>query len=247
MKKLFQEVYPFTTEYISGEFEEIDFKDKKVLSVGSSSDQAYNAILLGAGKVTVYDINENVSKFGRLKRDIITSTPRKKLYHRVTSITDVPLSGDLFSEKDLRQMNPYMSSDENYKRLQELLLANPDIIDYRVGDITRLDLDDDDKYDIILLSNALQYLDLFIDKDKDPYIELRRIFDELKIHLSDKGLLQLLYIYSINEQNFTRSTIMGSTQSIVNVVNELRPNILSMSHFKNTSTNHEDAIIYYKR
>lgn len=247
MKKLFQEVYPFTTEYISGEFEEIDFKGKKVLTLGSSSDQAYNAILLGAGKVTVYDISENVLTFGKIKKDIITTTSRKKLYSRVTNVKEVPLSGDLFSEKDLRQMNPYMSSEENYKRLQELLLANPDIIDYRVGDITRLDLDEDDKYDVILLSNALQYLDLFIDKDKDPYEELRRIFNELKIHLSEEGFLQLLYIYSIGKNNFTKSTVMGSTQSIVNVVNALRPNILSMSHFTNKSTNQEDAIIYYKR
>lgn len=247
MKKIFQDVYPFTTEYITGYFKEIDFKDKKVLTVGSSSDQAFNAILLGAGKVVVYDINENTARFGKLKRDIITQVPRKKLYSRVNSIKDVPLSGDLFSEKDLRFMNPYMSSDKNYNKLQELLRTNPDSIEYKTGDITRLNLDEDDKYDVILLSNALQYLDLFIDKDKDPYKELKRIFDELKIHLSEEGFLQLLYIYSIGKNNFTKSTVMGSTQSIVNVVNALLPNILSMSHFTNKSINQEDAIIYYKR
>ena len=58
MAKLYQEVYPFTTEMIAEYFSELDFKDKKVLTVGSSLDQAYNALLLGAKNIVVYDINE---------------------------------------------------------------------------------------------------------------------------------------------------------------------------------------------
>lgn len=247
MKKIFQDVYPFTTEYITGYFKEIDFKDKKVLTVGSSSDQAFNAILLGAGKVVVYDINENTARFGKLKRDIIISSPRSKLYKEVTGIKEVPLSGDLFSEKDLRFMNPYMSSDKSYNKLQELLRTNPDSIEYKIGDITRLSLDENDKYDVILLSNVLQYLDLFTDKDKDVYEELKRIFNDLKIHLNKEGILQLLYIYSIGKENFTSDTRMGKMQSIKNVVNALYPNILSMSRFTDEAFNKEDAIIYYKR
>ena len=46
-KEIFQEVYPFTTEVISGYFNELDFKDKSVMTLGSSSDQAFNALLLG--------------------------------------------------------------------------------------------------------------------------------------------------------------------------------------------------------
>ena len=33
---LFQEVYPFTTEMISGYFKDLDFQDKKVMTLGSS-------------------------------------------------------------------------------------------------------------------------------------------------------------------------------------------------------------------
>lgn len=65
MKKLFSDVYPFTTEMISGYFDSIDSKDKDVMTAGSSLDQAYNAMLLGAKNITVYDINENVAKFGK--------------------------------------------------------------------------------------------------------------------------------------------------------------------------------------
>ena len=75
---LFQEVYPFTTEMISGYFKDLDFQDKKVMTLGSSSDQAFNALLLGAKKITVYDINENTAKYGKLKRDVIINS---KLYN----------------------------------------------------------------------------------------------------------------------------------------------------------------------
>ena len=92
MAKLYQEVYPFTTEMIAEYFSELDFKDKKVLTVGSSLDQAYNALLLGAKNIVVYDINENVKQFGKLKRKLILQTPRKKLYDEVLKIEEVPLS-----------------------------------------------------------------------------------------------------------------------------------------------------------
>ena len=77
--EIFQEVYPFTTESINGYFNKIDFNDKSVLTVGSSSDQAFNAILLGAKNITVYDINKNTSFFGKLKRQIIID--KRMLYN----------------------------------------------------------------------------------------------------------------------------------------------------------------------
>ena len=99
MAKMYQEVYPFTTEMISGYFEEIDFKDKTVLTVGSSLDQAYNALLLGAKKIVVYDINENVIKFGKLKRDLILSTPREDLYDKVLSQEEIPFNSVVMVDK----------------------------------------------------------------------------------------------------------------------------------------------------
>ena len=39
-KNAYQEVYPFTTENIQGNMKDLDMKDKEVLTVGSSLDQA---------------------------------------------------------------------------------------------------------------------------------------------------------------------------------------------------------------
>ena len=55
----FQKVYPFTTEDISGYLTQIDVENKKVLTVGSSGDQALNSLLLGAKSATAVDIDPN--------------------------------------------------------------------------------------------------------------------------------------------------------------------------------------------
>lgn len=47
-KKAYQEIYPFTTENIQGYMKNLDMEGKTVLTVGSSLDQAYNALALGA-------------------------------------------------------------------------------------------------------------------------------------------------------------------------------------------------------
>ena len=51
-------MYMLTTENINGYYEHIDFHNKSVLTVTSSFDHALNAILLGARKVSTFDINK---------------------------------------------------------------------------------------------------------------------------------------------------------------------------------------------
>lgn len=115
-RKYFQEVYPFTTEMISGYFKEIDFKDKSVLTVGSSSDQAFNALLMGAKSIKVYDINEDSAKFGKLKRDIIINSPRDDVYTNVLNNKEVKMSFDRYPKYCMMQMNSYMQNEENFKK-----------------------------------------------------------------------------------------------------------------------------------
>ena len=129
MAKLYQEVYPFTTEMIAEYFSELDFKDKKVLTVGSSLDQAYNALLLGAKNIVVYDINENVKQFGKLKRKLILTTPRKKLYDEVLKIEEDPLSKDVLQKDLVYKINPYLKDDESYETLRRKLKEENRIID----------------------------------------------------------------------------------------------------------------------
>lgn len=53
----FYNIYPFTTENISGYIDYFDLTNKSLLTVGSSGDQILNAILMGARDITQVDIN----------------------------------------------------------------------------------------------------------------------------------------------------------------------------------------------
>lgn len=53
----YSKLYAFTTENIKGYYEQMIFKDKKVLTVCSSGDHILNAILLGSKEITCFDIN----------------------------------------------------------------------------------------------------------------------------------------------------------------------------------------------
>ena len=50
-------IYKFTTENISGYIKEFNLKNRSLLTVGSSGDQAINANFYGCNYVTVVDLN----------------------------------------------------------------------------------------------------------------------------------------------------------------------------------------------
>ena len=213
MQTLFDKVYPFTTEMISGYFKEIDFKDKTVLTVGSSSDQAFNALLLGAKKIKVYDINVNTAKFGKIKKDIIlNSSSRIEMYQQVLSFKGIPQSKDVFSIESLYRMNSYMSSEENFKKLQQILI------------------------------------DLYINKTDNPYIKLREIFNKLKAHLSDEGILQLLYHYGFSKDSLCRDD-GSSTRNLKKVYEALKGELLYLYTFNDfmDSGKSKDAVVVYEK
>ena len=64
----FRLVYKFTTENISGYINEFDFKNKNLLTVGSSGDQVINANMYGCNDATVVDLNMNSEIFFNLKK-----------------------------------------------------------------------------------------------------------------------------------------------------------------------------------
>ena len=60
-------VYAFSNEQLDGFFKEFDMTGKKLLTVGSSFDQALSAIFKGSTDVTVIDLNMYAKFFGELK------------------------------------------------------------------------------------------------------------------------------------------------------------------------------------
>ncbi len=242
-RKTFQRIYPFTTEEISGYFKDLDFNNKKVMTLGSSSDQAFNALLLGAKKIVVYDINENAARFGKLKRDVIINSKLEDVWENILDI-DIPMSYDIFPYSLLRNMNIYMHDEESYKKLQELLKTRFNDIEYRIGNIMEVNNLDNELFDIIITSNVFRYLEDYLPPKENPYDKLKEIFTKLKEHLNKDGIIQLLYYYAFDGTSHQDDY---AVRDLVKVLNTLYPDLLEVSEFDNGEKDGKDCAIYYRK
>ncbi len=71
-------VYPFSNENVKGMFNHLDVKNKSVLVVGSSADQAIASIMGGAKSVALADKNPITRYFGQLKIAAISALSYKE-------------------------------------------------------------------------------------------------------------------------------------------------------------------------
>ena len=238
MNKVFGNVYPFTTEDISQYFPVLEMEDKSVLTVGSSGDQAFNALLCGANKITIIDISPMTEGFVKLKRDLILNNSRRSLYYRVLENEEYRLSKDYFSLNDLQKMNMYMVNDYEYERLRDRLDSTE--IEFIEGDIFKMDdALEDRKFDRIIFSNVLQYLEFFVKSHgySDDQEFLQDKFKEWVKHLKDDGILELLYLYSV----------IGQKKELIRLAKALQEEIIYISRFKNINEQGESAIVYYRK
>ncbi len=67
----FDTIYNFTTENVAGYMDKFDLKDKSLLTVGSSSDQVFNAFYCGCKDITLIDINPYIKEYFHLKKAAI--------------------------------------------------------------------------------------------------------------------------------------------------------------------------------
>lgn len=77
-EKGFSRIYPFTTENIAGYIDCFDLRNKSLLTVGSSLDQALNAILYDCKDITVLDINPHTKYYYYLKIAALFELDRKQ-------------------------------------------------------------------------------------------------------------------------------------------------------------------------
>ncbi|MCI8460202.1 MAG: hypothetical protein HFE81_02280 [Bacilli bacterium] len=244
-EKVFQKVYPFTTENIGEYFKRLDLKDKDVFTVGSSLDQAFNALLLGAKNITVFDLNANTEEFYKLKRDMILSVPREKLFSEVLKQNKVSLDPDNFPKETVMHINPYLKNDYYFNVLREKL--QEDRISIVYGDIFNIDdYLEKQKFDCMIFSNILQYLDFFA-KNEDSYQFLSKNFQKWKEYLNKDGIMQLLYLYSFSMEDAIKPNNYLSTYNLRKVMAALKGNELMIEWFDDSFNNEKDAIVTYTK
>ena len=73
----FFNIYSFTNENISSYIPFFDLKNKSLLTVGSSCDQAINASFMGCEDITIYDLSPLVKYYYYLKIASLLSLDRE--------------------------------------------------------------------------------------------------------------------------------------------------------------------------
>ena len=236
VKDIFRQVYPFTTENLDGYFPYLDLKNKSVLTVGSSLDQAFNALVYGARYICVYDINKYVADFYNYKKNLVLTKDRNEFCEAVFEC-DMPIIKWHPSLDEYVFRNTYLQSDYNYNLLRYRL--EEDNISFIIGDIYELDKYlGNSSYDRILFSNILAYIDYSaLERDiEDELFLLKDRFDSFLNHLNNDGLLQLMYYYnSVMNGNTTSDWNHGGKGSGYNTASDAR------QAFRN-ATSVDDAI-----
>ena len=130
---LFDTVYPFATENVYGYFDRLDLNGKDVLTVGSSLDQLFNAVVLGANKITVLDINPYVEKYFLDKMKILLQSSREDFYNNIMSFhgNDYCFSKDCLSREQIYRCNLYLHNNdkEALKNYTKVLYAQARLIE----------------------------------------------------------------------------------------------------------------------
>ncbi len=104
----FNRIYPFTTENIANYIDLFDLKDKSLLTVGSSADQAFNAILNGCKDITIIDKSPFTKEFYYLKKSaLMTLEPKRFL--------------QLFSLNNYQESGKTNNKSFNYYDIEEVL------------------------------------------------------------------------------------------------------------------------------
>ena len=107
----FSSVYPFSTENISGYIDNFNLEEKSLLTVGSSADQALNAILKNCKDITVLDINPYTKYYYYLKASGIIELSKEE-FLRFFRYEDYP---------NTFKKNKEVFNKETYNKLTETL------------------------------------------------------------------------------------------------------------------------------
>lgn len=125
-------MYSFTTENIGGYINSFDLFSKSLLTVGSSGDQAINAILKGCKDITMLDINPFVQYYFNLKKAGILTLSYEEF---IDYFHDYDLNLSLFNTKTYQKLRNILSKiDSSSLLFWDILYKNnaPTVIRYRL-------------------------------------------------------------------------------------------------------------------
>lgn len=192
-------LYKNTNEDLIKIYKDIDFRDKKVLSVQASSDQLFSSLILGAKEVDTFDANRLTEYYYYLRKWCLEETKEyylsannkllerilekhydenkyaAKLWLELIKVAKPSLYySSLFFREPLYWSVPYKGREEELIEILKEKEHNFNCINiFEKTDLNK-------KYDIIILSNIIEYLLDLEDK------ELEKVFTNNMLNLIEE-------------------------------------------------------------
>ncbi len=143
--------------------------------------------------------------------------------------------------KFLINNNNYLSSETNYNILKNNIVKS-NITFNNINAVSLSEFYEENKYDVVLLSNILDYFGKEYRKNKKVfnYKELLKYEDSILSIMNKDGVLFLKYIINFSKSNFVRSKVF--MDSNINTSEFTRENI-----YKVSKNNIEDGMILVKK
>lgn len=170
--KKYGKIYLNTTENIKGILEGMNLKDRKVLSVAGSGDQALNAYFLGAEVVTLFDINPLAFAQAELK-----FTAAQKLDYEEFYKFFLPLNGCTLRHEVYKKLSNYLSDETNL------------FYDYLYNNYTNIDIFYKIAHGFYPTISTLERVNAYMGEDN--FKELKNKLDGKEINFIEASLIDL--------------------------------------------------------
>lgn len=115
---------------------------------------------------------------------------------------------DIVSSEKLLERNSYLENENVYNKFKTNLINSN--IRFKNVDALMLPKEFDGKYDVLILSNILEYLQSYFSKKSGYYNSfkvMKDYIDELFTLMNDGSKIFLMYVFHYATQNFTRSKL----------------------------------------
>lgn len=122
----FNNIYPFTTENISGYMDNLDLTNKKVITVTGSSDHILNAILKGSKYISTFDINPLTKIYMDLKISAIKGLTYQEFINFLLFESDMNLDYNIITNLDMSDESKrfWLNELSKYNSGKELLKSS---------------------------------------------------------------------------------------------------------------------------
>ena len=218
----FRKIYTSTNESLLALFKKIDLSNKNVLTVLSSSDYLYMSYLFGAKNVDTFDINPLTYRFYHLRKWLIKNqvldiglssyAETLKIIENTTSCSSLDEKESLLFWREIIEkigeyefftnqlfttvFNPFCYYYEDKTDALSLILdsTNPSFYKFDISESININIKD--KYDVIFLSNILDY----VRSSK----KLPVVMENLSSLMNDNGSVICSHIPRYENEDFVR-------------------------------------------